>query len=290
MRAKAVVAATDGSGESQRTVEWAAREAALRGVPLRIVSAASLPKMVVLELQPEREAALGFVRDYRDRALADAAARAAEIAPGLLIGTDPVEGQAARAVTESGSDALMLVVGFRGIGAFAAMVLGSVARYAADHASCPVVVVRGETAAVRRLVGVGVGDLDDCDAALAFAFEEAALRKASLLAVHAWHAPQDGTVWAGGRFPPPGLHVAASAAARRLTALMDTWREKYPEVPASEDVMHAHPGRALADLSASADLVVIGRHPGHPGLQGLGSVRHAVLHHAHGAIAIVPSS
>ena len=212
MSVKAVVAATDGSGESQRAVEWAAREAALRSVPLRIVSAASLPKMVVLELQPEREAALGFVRDCRDRVLAAAAARAAEMAPGLLIGTDPVEGQAARAVTESGSDALMLVVGFRGIGAFAAMVLGSVARYAADHASCPVVVVRGETAAVHRLVGVG--ELDDCDAALAFAFEEAALRKASLLAVHAWQAPQDGTVWAGAgsrplactspRQPPPG--------------------------------------------------------------------------------------
>ena len=123
----------------------------LRSVPLRIVSAASLPKMVMLQLQPERDAALGFVREYRDRALAAAADRAAEMAPGLLIGTEPVEGQAARAVTESGSDALMLVVGFRGIGAFAAMVLGSVARYAADHASCPVVVVRGETA--RRRTG-----------------------------------------------------------------------------------------------------------------------------------------
>ena len=97
----------------------------------------------------------------------------------------------------------MLVVGFRGIGAFTAMVLGSVARYAADHASCPVVVVREETAAMHRLVGVGVGDLDDCDGPLAFAFEEAALRKASLLTVHAWHAPQDGTFWAGTRYPPP---------------------------------------------------------------------------------------
>ena len=81
MSAKAVVAATDGSEESLRAVEWAAREAALRSVPLRIVSAASLPKMVVLGLRPEREAALGFVREYRDRALAAAAARAAEMAP-----------------------------------------------------------------------------------------------------------------------------------------------------------------------------------------------------------------
>jgi nucleotide-binding universal stress UspA family protein len=291
MTAKPVVAAIDGSEVSLRAVEWAAREAALCGVPLRIVSAVSLPKMVMLQLQPERDAALGFVREYRDRALAAAADRAAEVAPGLLIGTEPVEGQAARAVTESGSDALMLVVGFRGIGAFAAMVLGSVARYAADHASCPVVVVRGETAAARRLVGVGVGDGDreDCAAVLAFAFEEAALRKASVLAIHAWHAPQDGIFWTGDRFPPPGLHVAAADAARQLTLLLDTWREKYPDVLVSGKVVHGHPGRALAGLSDRADLVVIGRHSHHSRLPGPGSVRHAVLNHAHGPIAIVPS-
>ena len=92
MTARPVVAATDGSEDSLRAVEWAAREAVLHGIPLRIVSAASLPKMVVLPLKPERDAVLDFVHDYRDRALAAAAARAAEIAPGLLIDTDPVEG------------------------------------------------------------------------------------------------------------------------------------------------------------------------------------------------------
>ena len=65
------------------------------------------------------------------------------------------------------------------------MVLGPVARYTADHASCLVVVVREQTAAVHQLIGVGVGDLDDCAHSLAFAFEEAALRKASLRGVHA---------------------------------------------------------------------------------------------------------
>jgi nucleotide-binding universal stress UspA family protein len=265
------------------------REAVLYGVPLRIVSAASLPKMVVLPLQPERDAVLGFVRDYRDRALAAAAARAAEIAPGLLIDTDPVEGPRALAVTGSGPGALMLVTGSRGIGAFTAMVLGPAAQYAADHACCPVVVVCGETAAVHRLVGVGVGDLDNCADTLAFAFEEAALRKAKLLAIHAWHAPQDGIFWAGHRFPPPGLHVAAAYAARQLTLLLDGWREKYPHTPVSKNVVHGHPGRALADLSARADLVVIGRHTSHPGSPGPGSVRHAMLNHAHGPIAVVPS-
>src|SRR6516162_8369392 len=119
MTAKPVVAATDGSAGSLRAIEWAVREAVLRSAPLRIVSAASLPKMVLLPLQPEHDAALGFVCEQRDRVLAAAAARAAELAPGLRIDTDPVEGQAARAVTGSGSGALMLVVGFRGIGGVA---------------------------------------------------------------------------------------------------------------------------------------------------------------------------
>ncbi len=290
MTAKPVVAATDGSGEALRAVEWAAREALLRSAPLRIVSAASLPRMVLLQLRPERDAALGFVRQYRDQALAAAAARAAEMAPGLLIDTEPVEGQAERAVTGSGSGAVMLVVGFRGIGAFAAMVLGSVARYAADHAACPVVVVRDQAADVRRLVGVGVGDLDDCADALAFAFEEAALRQAGLMAVHAWHAPQAGTSWGGTQFPPPGLRVAAAAAGRQLTLLMDTWQEKYPDVPVSHDVVHGHPGRGLGARAAPADRGGLGRHAAHHALRGPGSVRHAVLNHARGPVAIVPSS
>ena len=287
MTARPVVAATDGSAESLRAVEWAAREAVLHGVPLRIVSAASLPKLVLLQLKPERDAVLGFVREHRDRVLAAAVARAAEMAPGLLIETHPLEGPAAQTVTGSGTGALMLVVGSRGIGALTAMVLGSVARYTAGHASCPVVVVREETAAVHRLVGVGLGDLDDCADSLTFAFEEAALRKASLMAVHAWHAPQASISRAGTSYPPPALHAAAADAARRLTLLLDRWQEKYPDVPVSQDVVHGYPGRAVADLSARADLVVIGRHPGLP---GPGSVRHAVLNHAHGPIAIVPSS
>jgi len=82
MTGRPVVAATDGSEDSLQAVEWASREAVLYGVRLRIVPAASLSKMVVLPLKPERDAVLGFVRDYRDRALAAAAARAAEIGPG----------------------------------------------------------------------------------------------------------------------------------------------------------------------------------------------------------------
>ena len=58
----------------------------------------------------------------------------------------------------------------------------------------------------------------------------------------------------------------------------------------SREVVHGHPGRALVGLSARADLVVVGRHAKHSSLPGAGSVRHAVLNHAHGPVVTVPSA
>jgi len=276
MTGKPIVAATDGSEDSLRAVEWAAAEALLHAAPLRIVSAVSLlPWMTGLQVGPDRDYAADLIRSERDRALDIAASRAASTAPGLVIATDPLADSPARAVTESGSGALMLVVGSRGIGAFTAMMLGSVSRYVTAHASCPVVVVRDPTPATYGLVGIGVGDPDDCAGSLAFAFEEARLRKASLAAVHAWSGP--------------GLQAGAAEAARTLAGLLGQWREKYPGVRVSQEVMPGHPGRALVGLSARADLTVMGRRAGHPGPQGPGTVRHAVLEHAHGPVVIVPS-
>ena len=51
-------------------------------------------------------------------------------------------------------------------------------------------------------------------------------------------------------------------------------------------LVHGHPGRALAGLSARADLVVLGWRSAH---HGPGSVMHAVLSHAHGPVVTVPS-
>ncbi len=291
MASKPIVAGTDGSEESLRAVDWAAREATLRGAPLRIVSAATLlPRMISRAGPTGYDTVTDVLVEDRDRALAAAAERAAKVAPGLLIDTDQLTGQPAQAVTESGAGALMLVLGSRGVGAFTAMVLGSISRYAASHASCPVVVVRDEIAATHRQVGIGVGDLDHCADSLTFAFEEASLRKATLLAIHAWQAPQGNISRAGDVFTGANPHTLEAEAARQLESLLNDWREKYPDVPVSQDVVHGHPGRALVGLSARADLVVIGRHTKHPGLPGPGSVRHAVLNHAHGPVAVVPSS
>ena len=288
MSAKPIVAATDGSAESMRAVDWAVREATLRGAPLRIVSAAALlPRMIGGHAMSGHDAEGDARRIKRDQALAAAAERAAKSAPGLLIDADAVDGRPGEAVTNSGSGALMLVVGSRGTGEFAAMILGSVSRHAATHASCPVVVVRAAAEPERRLVGIGI-DEEENPAALAFAFEEAALRQASLIAIHSWHTPDADLSRAGPIFSEePIRHGAETEAANRLGELLDKWQARYPGVTVSQDVVHGHPGRALVGLSARADLVVLGRRAGH---HGPASVTHAVLSHAHGPVVTVPSA
>jgi len=292
MSVKPIVAATDGSEHSLQAVEWAAKEAVLRGAGLRIVAAAEMPPRMAAA--GSSGSSLGGVADVltrtRDQGLQAAAARAAAAGPGLLIDTDVLEAAPAQAVTDSGSGALMLVIGSRGAGAFTALVFGSVSRYAASHAPCPVVVVRDVPPSPHQHVGVGLGDVDRSAGTLTFAFEEAALRNASLTIMHAWEMPPVDISRAGESFTGPSAHHVEEETGKRLGAFLESWRSKYPDVTVTQDVVHGHPARALVGLSARADLVVIGRHTAHPDRPGPGAVRHAVLNHAHGPVVVVPSA
>jgi nucleotide-binding universal stress UspA family protein len=297
MTIKPVVAGVDGSPESMQAVEWAAREARLHGAGLRIVSAAEMPPRMAMPPQAtDIETVSAALRKNRDWALAGAAKAAGAMAPDVLIDTDPLDGSPALAVTDAGEGALMLVTGSTGSGAFSAMILGSVSRYAATHAKCPVVVVREETMAAHRQVIVGIRDPEDCAAALGFAFEEAALRHASLLAVHAWQSPRFSVppvAYVPAAPVPPALvgDIIHEHVVHQMDQLLAAWRDKYPDVAASQDVVHGHPGRVLAGLSARADLVVLGRHHTHGETRpGTARVAHAVVSHAHGPVAIVPSA
>jgi nucleotide-binding universal stress UspA family protein len=290
MTTKPVTVGVDGSEESLLAVEWAALEARRHSSPLRIVSARDvMPRIHACHASPaEISAAL---RGISARALAAGITRSEEVAPGLPVDTGLLSGPpaVAVAVAESGADAFMLVVGARGAGGFAAMMLGSVSRYVATWAPCPVVVVREETTAVHREIAVGVRDPEDATGALAFAFEEAALRGADLVVVHTWYwLPLD--PGEAGALRPAGPERFSAEAARHLAAALEEWQDKYPDVRVRQDVIRGHPGRVLASYSARTDLVVLGRHghPARPG-PGIGSVQHAVLDHAHGPVAVVPA-
>jgi nucleotide-binding universal stress UspA family protein len=289
MERDVIVAGTDGSEQSQCGVEWAAREAMSRAATLLIVAVPVLPPRMAWQRAPmpaPETVADTIVRSY-DRALATAAGRAAEIEPGLSIRTAVRSGPPAKSLCEAGEQASMLVVGSRGRGAFAALALGSVSRYVATHAQCPVIVVREETMAIHREVVVGVRDLDQ-PSAIGFAFEEAALRNARLRAVHAWQWFLPEMRLTGAERPGACAEDITSAAAQWMTDLLSFWREKYPEVDVIEDVVHAHPSRILAGFSARADLIVLGRNtPDDSPHPGTNAVTHAVLNHAHGPVAVI---
>ena len=293
MTGKPIIVGTDGSGDSLRAVEWAAREAALRRAPLQVVCVPALPARMSWHHQsgrPDDVAEAGY--ESYACALAAASERASELEPELAIETRLLFGPPARTLAETTADASMLVVGARGAGLFSALVLGSASRYAATHGRCPVVVERQGPVYGQREIVVGVGDLDESDAALRFAFEEADLRGARLAVVHAWScfvpAAEPGSHLAGQEMAVnhSGHHLYRGMAAR-LEDMLAGWRDKYPAVETGTEIMHAHPGHLLAQASEHADLVVLGRKPGQTGGSGAGSVIHAVLHHARGPVAVV---
>ena len=285
-----IIAGTDGSEDSLRAVEWAAREAVRRTVALRVVSAPELPPQMSPGPAGSQTVA-GLVVEGTREALASAAERAAEVAPGLTIDTELLSGPPAQALIDAAHHASMLVVGSRGAGGFAAMTLGSVSRYAAVHSPVPVVIAREESMAVHREIVAGIRDPDESAALLEFAFQEAVLRKARLLALHAWFrfGPAIGSRGAQGSSQRAAIdpEEVQAYAAMRLDETLAVWRQKYRDVQTGWEVVHAHPGRVLAGASARADLVVLGKHREHD-RTGVGSVTHAVLNHAHGPVACVP--
>jgi nucleotide-binding universal stress UspA family protein len=283
-----VIAGTDGSEASMRGVEWAAREAVSRSRPLRIVSVPVLSRRWHGTPPGRPDAVAQLICAAADQALAAAAERAAGIEPGLSVSTTRLSGRPAQALAGAAADASLLVVGSRGAGGFAALVLGSVSRHVAFAAACPVVVVREETMAAHQQVVVGVDDLDRV-AALGFAFEEASLRKARLHVVHAWEVFLPPALLSGVGGPRGGTLEITSEATAWVAAQMAPWRQKYPEVEVLEDAVNGSPGRVLVGASARADLVILGRgSPQDSGHLRTGTVTHAVLNHAHCPVAVVP--
>lgn len=286
-----VIVGTDGSAVSLRAVEWAAREAALRDRPLRIVSVPALPPRMSWYPHGGPPAVADIVHERAEQAVAEAAARAATVDPGVAVSTAVLPGAPSSVLAETADGAAMLVVGSRGGGGFAALLLGSVGRDVAFAAHVPVVVVREESMAGHRQVVVAVHDGAQASA-LGFAFEEAQRRLARLHVVYAWQIFLPGL--RPGRAGEPGSDAQRGTpeAARWLAGLIAPWRQKYPAVDVAEDSVHASPSRVLVGASARADLVVLGRDGGGPdsGNAGSTALTHAMLNHAHCPVAIIPES
>jgi nucleotide-binding universal stress UspA family protein len=285
-----IIVGADGSRDSVRAVEWAADEAALRTASLRIVHAAA-PWLYDRDVDPRlvsvREWLLAGGQELLDTAVKVARARTG----GVDVAGEMVPGGASRALLERAASggACLLVLGGHGVGTVAGLLLGSTALQVVAHTRVPAVVVQHLEPMRRQEIAVGVDAPPIGEPALAFAFEEAALRGARLRAVHVWSDP--GTTGLGGTTPLVyNPEVVSEEHTRRLNDGLATWREKYPEVEVVAEVVHGRPVRILAGVSARADLLVVGTR-GRGGFAGLvlGSVSHGLLHHAHCPLAVVPS-
>lgn len=137
-----VVVGVDGSASAAAALEWAARQAQLTGSELDALTAWEWPKSygfatpVPEGYQPEQEAR---------RILEKAIAGVRERYPDLTIKASVCEGYPIQTLLEASRDADLLVVGSRGHGELAGMLIGSVSGYCVAHAKCPVTVIKAKS-------------------------------------------------------------------------------------------------------------------------------------------------
>ncbi|MER7897648.1 universal stress protein [Streptomyces sp. NPDC096046] len=284
-----VVVGVDGSASSLAAVEAAVREARARGAKLRVVHAFVWPAMHVPLGPSPLGPPDGGLRKMADRLVTEAVERARATAPEVDVNGAVVAGDSLTVLEAQSRAAELVVVGSRGMGGFVGLLVGSTAVHLAAHGRCPVLVVREGPSADDPVV-LGVDGSAAGERAVEFAFAEAELRKAPLVALHAWttwnapmSAPQDASAPYAN---PPG--ALAGQEERLLSEALAGHRARYPGVVVEQKVMRGRTREALIDASRSAQLVVVGAR-GRGGFAGLllGSVSQALLHHAHCPVAVV---
>ena len=281
-----ILVGIDGSSSALAAARWAAREALVRRAPVRLVHAFGWMPVHddddPVQIVPEARDALRRTAEER---LAAAAAQVAEVAPDVAASREVTTGMPAALLVSLTAEAQLAVVGHRGLGGFAGLVIGSVSAALATHAACPVVVVRGPDAPRQDgPVVVGLDGSPQSEAALAYAVESAVAHRVPLRAVRAWLDPAVPYVVTG----PADWDEEVNRQQGMLAEHLVGWREKYPDLCVEPVLIQDRPAHALAQSTRDAQLVVVGSR-GRGGLAGmlLGSVSQAMLHHAECPVAVV---
>lgn len=272
-----IIVGVDGSPASDVATEWAARDAALRNVPLTIVHilpATSVGPWVDMPISADYWSQC----DRRaDQIIDDAMLVVAEATSGaadLVTARRVVSGSAVPTLVDMSKDAEMVVVGCRGLGGVARLLLGSVSSGLLHHAHCPVAVIHDEEPvtdfSVAAPVLVGIDGSPASEQATAIAFDEASRRGVELVAVHTWMNNADFPL----DVPPEGV---AEQADEELAQRLAGWGERYPDVAVRRVIGQDNPVHRLLNEAERAQLLVVGSH-GHGGFAGLllGSVSSAV--------------
>ncbi|MGO9351695.1 MAG: universal stress protein [Mycobacterium sp.] len=274
-----IVVGVDGSPASGAATCWAAREAAMRNIPLTVVSVVTTPTATYPPVPyPD---SLGVWLEDKGRTAAAHAVKIAEDAMPtdrkVAVKSEIVFSTPAQALVKMSDEAEMLVVGSSGKGMLVRGFLGSVSSSVVRHANCPVAVIRDEDPLMpdpqHAPVLVGIDGSPASELATEIAFDEASRRGVDLIALHAW---SDMPI-----LELPGLEFSAllSEEERSLSESLAGWRERYPDVAVHLVIACDQPARELIEKSESAQLVVVGSH-GRGGLSRmmLGSVSNTVVH------------
>jgi nucleotide-binding universal stress UspA family protein len=283
-----IVVGVDGSEDSIRAARWAVDEARLRGRPVELVHAYTWPVPMVPLAPPPVDWTETSLRQAAEAVLADALAK-------VRVDDVPVTGAAHAGpapytLLDEARRAELVVVGHRGRGGFAALLLGSVAASVAAHAPCPVAVVRpySQQHPPGGLVLVGADGSEASGTAVGFAFEEAQRRGTPVGVLSAWRPPVQ--FWGGDVQPPGHVHPEEleSAQARWLQDWVRPWRDRHPQVDVRWMLSVERPAPALVEAAREASLVVVGSR-GHGGFAGLllGSVSQQVINHAPCPVVVV---
>jgi len=219
------------------------------------------------------------------------AAEVTERYPDLPVQKILTESDARLALVKQSAQARLTVVGSRGKGRLAEVLLGSVAFHVAAHGHSPVAVVPEAAHRTDGPILVGVDGSKTSDAALGFAFEEAAVRGAEVVALLGW----DGLGHQlSGRPAISGLAGSGEEDAL-LTDRCAPWIEKFPDVVCRHVVHQGRPAEGLLGYAERAaqqpQLIVVGSR-GRGGLSGLilGSTGHTLITHSRWPVVVVRSA
>jgi nucleotide-binding universal stress UspA family protein len=142
-RDRCIVVGVDGSPNGTVALHWAMTQARLTGARIETVTAWHDPAMIGYSygwspVMYEGASVAAIAEKILTEAVADLVAQQDDP---VEIRTRVVQGHPAQVLLEAATGAQMLVVGSRGHGAFASMLLGSVSQHCVQHACCPIVVV-----------------------------------------------------------------------------------------------------------------------------------------------------
>ena len=281
--ARHIVVGLDGTEQADAAARWAAHEAQLRGIGVHLVHVREPSPEALLPLSSHLP-----IESWAEDLLERTATALREHHPDLTVTTALLPAEPVHSLVTAAQDAELLVLGSRAMSGMAGYLIGSVGMTAAGLTEHPIVLVRAkETPAPTGPVIVGVDLRHPVDTILGFAFDEAALRHSQVRVLYAQQLSLLGNL---GPAVVPDVRISVAPEIQRsLDDLLATWHTKYPQVPATGAVVIGSPGQELAQAAASSPLLVVGRRTRHSALgTHIGSVAHAVLHHAHAPVALVP--